>query len=78
MLYKLGGSVTERLTRRSKHYVQVDGKLMHKSAKEELLQKCVSKEEEEKKILKEIHANTCGNHVASRILVTKAFQAGLY
>jgi len=50
---------------------------MHKNAKEELLQKCVSKEEGEK-ILKEIHASTCGNHAASRTLVGKAFQASFY
>jgi hypothetical protein len=30
------------------------------------------------KILEEIHAGTCGNHDASRILVGKAFQAGFY
>ena len=36
----------ERLTRHSKHYILVDGKLMRKNAKEELLQKCVSKEGE--------------------------------
>ena len=32
----------ERLIHRSKHYVLVDGKLMQKNAKEELLQKCIS------------------------------------
>ena len=61
----------EHLTHRSKHYVLVDGKLMRKNSKEELLQKCVSKEGE--KILKEIYVDTCGNHVASRTLVGKAF-----
>jgi hypothetical protein len=45
---------------------------MSKNAKEELLQKCVSKEEGGK-ILKEIHAGTCGNHAATRTLVSKAF-----
>ena len=65
---------TERecLTRRIKHYVLVEGKLYHKNAKEELLQKCVSVEEDEK-ILKEIHAGTYGNHAAPRTLVRKAF-----
>jgi hypothetical protein len=42
-----------------------------------LLQKCFSMEEGEK-ILKEIHAGTCGNHIASRTLVGKAFRAGFY
>ena len=63
---------SERLTRRSKQYVLIDGKLHRRNAKGELLQKCVSMEEG-KKILNEIHADTCGNHVASRTLVEKAF-----
>jgi hypothetical protein len=66
----------ECLTRRSKYYVLVDGNLYHKNAKEELLQKCVSTEEG-KKILKEIHAGTYGNHVDSRTRVGKAL-AGFY
>jgi hypothetical protein len=52
----------EHLIHRSKQYVLVDGKLMRKNAKEELLQKCVFGEGE--KILKKIHACTCGNHAA--------------
>ena len=62
----------EFLTHRSKHYILVEGRLYRKNAKVELLQKCVSMEEGEK-ILKEIHVSTCGNHVASRTLVKKAF-----
>ena len=62
----------ERLTHHSKHYVLVEGKLYRKNAKGELLQMCVSVEEDEK-ILKEIHIGTCGNHAASRTLVGKAF-----
>ena len=58
----------ERLTCHSKHYVLIDGKLYRKNTKGELLQKCVSVEEGEK-ILKEIHAGTCGNHAASKTLV---------
>jgi len=34
--------------------------------------------EEGEKILKEIHVGTCGNHVASRTLVRKAFRASFY
>jgi hypothetical protein len=67
----------ERLIRRSKQYVLVDGMLMRKSASGELLQKCVS-QEEGLKILDEIHASTCGNHAASRTLIGKAFRAGFY
>jgi hypothetical protein len=62
----------EHLIRRSKHYVLVEGNLMHKNTKEELLQKCVS-QEYGLKILEEIHAGTCGNHAASRTLVGRAF-----
>jgi hypothetical protein len=67
----------EWLIRRSKHYVLVDGKLMQKNAREELLQKCITQEEGEKLLL-EIHAGSCGNHSASRNLVDKAFRAGFY
>jgi hypothetical protein len=67
----------ERLIRCSKHYVLVEGNLMGKNTKEELLQKCMS-QEHELKILKEIHADTCGNHVASCTLVGNAFRAGFY
>ena len=70
-------TVRESLTRHSKHYVRVEGKLYRKNAKKELLQKYVSMEEGEK-ILKEIHADTYGDHVASRTLVGKAFRAGFY
>ena len=34
--------------------------------------------EEGEKILKEIHAGTCGNHATSRTLVSKAFRASFY
>ena len=67
----------ERLIRHSKHYVLVDGKLMRKNAKEELLQKCIS-QEEGVALLQEIHAGSCGNHAASRSLVGKAFRVGFY
>jgi hypothetical protein len=62
----------ERLIRRSKHYVLVEGNLIHKNTKEKLLQKYVS-QEHRLKILEEIHAGTCGNHAASRTLIGKAF-----
>ena len=66
----------ERLIRRSKHYVLVDGKLMQKNAKEKLHQKCIS--QEGVALFQEIHAGSCGNHAASRSLVGKAFRAGFY
>ena len=63
---------TECLIRCSKHYVLVDGNLMRKSAKEGILQKCIT-QEEEVKLLLEIHSSSYGNHAASRNLVGKAF-----
>jgi hypothetical protein len=57
--------------------VLVDGKLMQKNAREELLQKCITQEEGEKLLL-EIHVGSCGNHSASRNLVDKAFRARFY
>ena len=63
---------TKRLIRRSKHYVLVDGNLIRKSAKEGILQKCITQEEGVKLLLK-IHSSSYDNHAASRNLVVKAF-----
>ncbi|XP_066341969.1 uncharacterized protein [Miscanthus floridulus] len=68
---------TKRLIHRSKHYVLVGGKLMRKSAKEGILQKCITREEGAKLLLK-IHSGSCGNHVTSKNLLGKAFQASFY
>ena len=68
---------TEHLIHRSKHYVLVDDNLMRKSAKEGILQKCITQEDRVKLLLK-IHSGFCGNHVALRTLVGKAFRAGFY
>ena len=67
----------ERLIRHNKHYVLIDGKLMRKNAKEDLLYKCIS-QDEGKKLLLEIRAGSCGNHAASRNLVGNAFRASFY
>jgi hypothetical protein len=67
----------ERLMRRSKQYLLVDGVLMHKNAKEAVLMKCITREVGIQ-LLHEIHSGTCGNHAASRTLVDKAFRAGFY
>ena len=63
---------TKRLIHRSKHYVLVDGNLMRKSAKEGILQKCITQEDRVKLLLK-IRSSSCGNHAALRSLVGKAF-----
>ena len=67
----------ERLMWRSKQYLLVDGKLWRKNAKEEILMKCITQEDGER-LLDQIHSGSCGNHVASRKLVGKAFRAGFY
>jgi hypothetical protein len=67
----------ERLMRRSKQYVLVDGVLMRKNTKEEVLMECITREVGIQ-LLHEIHSGTCGNHAASRTLVGKAFRAGFY
>ena len=59
------------------HYVLVDGNLMRKSAKEGILQKCTT-QDEEVKLLLEIHSGSYSNHVALRTLVGKAFRASFY
>jgi hypothetical protein len=62
----------ERLMHRSKLYLLVDGVLMHKNAKEEVLMKCIT-QDAGIQLLNEVHSGTCGNHAASRTLVGKAF-----
>jgi hypothetical protein len=67
----------ERLIRRIRQYLVVEGKLWHKNAKAEVLMKCIE-QEDSIKLLEVIHSGTCGNHTASRTLVGKAFRAGFY
>jgi len=62
----------ERLIRRSKNYILVNGKFMRKNVSSEVLLKCIS-QDDGIKLLDDIHAGSCGNHVASRTLVGKAF-----
>jgi hypothetical protein len=62
---------------RSKHYLLVDGVLMRKNAKEEVLMKCIT-QEAGIQLLHKIHSSTCGNHIVFRTLVGKAFRAGFY
>jgi hypothetical protein len=67
----------ERLMRRSKQYILVDGILMCKNAKEEVLMKCIT-QEAGIELLNEIHGGTCSNHAATRTLVGKAFRASFF
>ena len=67
----------ERLIRRDKNYILVDGKLMHKNANSEVLLKCIT-QDDGIKLLDDIHTGSCGNHAASRTLVGKAIRVGFY
>jgi hypothetical protein len=60
----------ERLMRRSKQYILVNGVLMRKNTKEEVLMKCITREVGIQ-LLHEIRSGTCGNHAASRTLSAK-------
>jgi hypothetical protein len=66
-----------RILRRSKGFVLVDGKLYRRGARSGVLMKCVTKEDGYD-ILREIHEGVCGNHVASRTLVGKAYRASFW
>jgi hypothetical protein len=67
----------ERLIRRYKNYILVDGRLMRKNANSEFLLKCIT-QDDRIKLLDDIQARSYGNHAASRTLVGKAFRAGFY
>ena len=67
----------ERLMRRSKQYLLVDGKLWRKNTKEEILMKCITQEDGEH-LLDKIHSGSSDNHAASRTLVGNAFRTGFY
>ena len=66
-----------RIMRRSKNYVLIDDKLYKRGAGSGVLMKCVTTEEG-KEIIQDAHEGTCGNHAASRTLVSKVFRLGFY
>jgi hypothetical protein len=66
----------KRITRRSKAFVVLQGKLYKKSITG-VLQHCVTPQEGQA-ILKDIHAGVCGHHASSRAIAAKAFRAGFY
>jgi ribonuclease HI len=61
----------KRITRRSKVFVVLQGKLYKKSITG-VLQRCVTPQEGQV-ILKDIHAGVCGHHASSRAIAAKAF-----
>jgi hypothetical protein len=66
----------KRITRRSKAFVVLQGKLYKRSITG-ILQRCVTPQEGQT-ILKDIHAGVCGHHASSRAIAAKAFRAGFY
>jgi hypothetical protein len=66
----------KRITRRSKAFVVLEGKLYKKSITG-VLQRCVTPQEGQV-ILKDIHGGVCSHHASSRAIAAKAFRAGFY
>src|SRR6266542_4882804 len=62
----------ERIAPRSRRYVVVRGEELYHRSASGILMRCIS-EEDGRKLIKEIHSGTCGNHAASRTLVGKAY-----
>ena len=67
----------EQITHISKNYILVRDRLYLQGASSGVLLKCITPKEGQN-IMEEIHSMCCGNHVASRTLVGKAFRSGYY
>src|ERR1043165_8189914 len=65
-----------RISRRSKAFTVINRHLYRRNISQ-ILQKCID-EEDGKALLLKIYEGTCGHHASSRVLVSKAFRAGLY
>jgi len=50
---------------------------MRKNANTEIIMKCIT-QDDDVKLLEDIHAGSCGNHAATQMLVEKALRAGFY
>jgi hypothetical protein len=61
----------KRITRRSKAFVVLEGKLYKRSITG-ILQRCVTPQEGQA-ILKDIHGGVCGHHASGRAIAAKAF-----
>jgi hypothetical protein len=66
----------KKITRRSKAFVVLQGKLYKKSITG-VLQRCITPQEGQV-ILKDIHGGVCGHHASSKAIAAKAFRAGFY
>src|SRR6266511_3766061 len=67
----------ERIARRSRRYAVAGGEELYRRGTSGILMRCISKESG-RKLLKEIHSGVCGNHAASRTLVSKAYRQGFF
>ena len=67
----------ESIARRSRRYVVVGGEELYHRSASGMAMRCIS-EHDGRKLLKEIHLGVCGNHAASRILVSKAYRQGFF
>jgi hypothetical protein len=67
----------ERVIRRSKNYVVIGDMLFRRGALSRVSMKCISSAEG-KELLKEVYSGICGNHMASRSIVGRAFRSGFY
>src|SRR5205814_5122167 len=61
----------EHIARRNRRYVVVGGEELYHRSASGVLMRCIS-EEDDRKLLREIHSGIYGNHAASRTLVDKA------
>jgi hypothetical protein len=66
----------QRIVRRSKAFIVLQGKLYKKSITG-VLQRCITPQEGQI-ILKDIHAGVCGHHASSTAIAAKAFHVGFY
>jgi ribonuclease HI len=75
---KLPSDQTEAqcIARRVKAFVLIDGELYKRGAAD-ILMRCILGDQD-RELLQEIHAGTCGHHAGPRTLVGKAFRQGFY
>ena len=65
----------EKVMRRTMMYVVIGNELYRKGTSAGLFMKCVSTKEGQD-LLADIHAGECGNHAATKTLMTKAYKHG--
>jgi hypothetical protein len=66
----------DRIARLAKRYTLVEGDLYQRGANG-ILMRCIT-QEEGCKLLAEVHGRECGNRASFGMLLSKAFQHGIY